>query len=60
MYSVIFCNTVILCKFLLEVLNTHSYFLFSASNKHDTTIVNCMIKEFVTVVFIHFPIDETL
>lgn len=60
MDSVIFCNTVILHKFLLEVLNTDSYFLFSASSKHDTTVVNCMIKEFVTVVYIHFPVDEIL
>jgi len=51
---------VILHKFLLGVLNTDSYFLFSASNKHDTTIVKCMIKEFVTVVSIHFLIDKTL
>ena len=60
MNSVIFCNPVILHKFLLEVLNTDGYFWFSASNKHDTTIFNCMIKEFVTVVYIHSPIDETL
>jgi len=60
MKSDIFCQPVILHKFLLEVLNTDSYFLFSASNKHDTMIVNFMIKEFVTVVYIHFPIDKTL
>jgi len=40
MNSVIFCNPVILHKFLLEALNTDSYFLFSASNKDNTTIVN--------------------
>jgi len=42
------------------VLNIDSYFLFSASSKHDITVVNCMIQEFVTVVYIHFPIDENL
>jgi hypothetical protein len=60
MNSVIYCNPVILHKFLLVVLNTDSYFLFSTSSKHDATIVNCMIKEFVTVVYIHLPMDETV
>lgn len=58
MNSVIY--PVILHKFLLEMLNTYSYFLFSTSSKHEATIVNCMIKEFVTVVYIHFPMYKTL